>query len=693
MSNNIKKLKYDLLQSNSSNLGSVLSFGSVHLLLTLNLTKEDLTEYEINFDNIKSLENIPFLKENPSLWDRIELTSPDPTLKMFLYTNKVASTKTKIKHMCFRKMKYLGEQREYIEMVEEVLNKHKIDLTSSYDVCKCILSIQLVIYCRLKRKVLVLCGDRIPIDDDDKDLEEPREADNSIVDEGGSPLEPEEVENVENEEEEEDEGKEHINKLIKIPLCFANPSEHDYIYFKYSDYASQENGSFGKKISLEDLYEYFVYLKTEMGKVKIVLNICNEDGENTKNEIFKKILGVTDINIFYNKSTFYEILKYLKYLDDKNEQIEGYFKHLIESKSKEIRKRLSQEDLPTSEAEKKYKKEIEAEIKNIYENNQMPELIEPKVLDKLNMFHYYQNGIINKDPLKNTICKKLIVLDDFSKIYFVQCYKDQEKPIILDFDMKLYPQINIYKISVVKKYKDFIKERFDEYVLILISCLLSSLLHNNGQNDDNNLFIGYLSAVNVIKKLLEYEINDIQIPKGNNFYYPRLNDNEVQKLLTQIEQKKKENKFVLDCNNANQIKLKTYNPILDKNLFYFFNYEKQNFLRSKGFISKKGNVLYDPVYKENFKRGLTKKNSECNKNIFGKTVYEMKIMRKYNANPNKIKINTVSDNLYGTNNKSNFYSESKTNGNNFSMSKRKKQNYMINSKSKDNKIMSRYKLK
>ena len=140
----------------------------------------------------------------------------------------------------------------------------------------------------------------------------------------------------------------------------------------------------------------------------------------------------------------------------------------------------------------------------------MPELIEPKVLDKLNMFHYYQNGIINKDPLKNTICKKLIVLDDFSKIYFVQCYKDQEKPIILDFDMKLYPQINIYKISVVKKYKDFIKERFDEYVLILISCLLSSLLHNNGQNDDNNLFIGYLSAVNVIKKLLEYEINDIQ---------------------------------------------------------------------------------------------------------------------------------------------------------------------------------------
>ena len=684
MSDNKQKQKKDLETSNS-NLGSLLCFGSINLLLTLHLTNEDLEQNEINFDKIENLDDITFLKEESSLWDRIELSSPNPTLKMFLYTNKTSPAKAEIKYLCFRKMNFQEKQKEFTDMLSYVLNKSKLNLTS-HKVCKCVLSIQLCIYFRTKRKVLVLCGDRIPIDDDDND-NPPREADNELIEEGATPLEDEPEDEKESESEEDGQKKEKKNKLINIPLEIVNPNEHEYIYFKYSDYANEEKSDFNGKISLDDLLEYFVYLKSVMSNIKIILNLSNEDNDNTKSEIFKKILAVTDINIFYSKNKLYEILKYLKYIEDRNAQMEEYYKHLIECKAKQIRKKILKEELPRSESERKYKEEIKEEIKKIYNNKEMPDLLEPKVLDKLKMFHYYQTDIINNNSLKANNCKDLIVVDDFCKIYFVECYKEQQSPIILDFDMKLYPQINIYKLSVVKKYKDFIKERFDEYILILIACLLSSLLHKNGQDDGSNLFVGYLSAVNIIKKILEVEINEIQMPKETDFYYPHLNQNEVKKLLIQIEQKKKESKFILDCNNANQIKMKTYNPILDKNLFYYFNYDKQIYLRNNGFINKKGNVLYDPVYKDNFNNRSLSKKDDRNHKIFGKTVYEMNIMKKYNDS-NKKKMKT----LYG-----NFDSndKNKDNSNRFNYSKKDSKNLSKDSKYKKSNRFSirRYKLK
>ena len=96
-----------------------------------------------------------------------------------------------------------------------------------------------------------------------------------------------------------------------------------------------------------------------------------------------------------------------------------------------------------------------------------------------------------------------------------------------------------------------------------------------------------------------FEKNEMPLPKDDNFFYPNLNKNEVEGLIEHAAQKKKEYKFILDCNNKNTIKLKLYNPLLDK---YVCSYLKKktnkDFLKTKGFINSKGKLLYDPVYRE-----------------------------------------------------------------------------------------------
>ena len=64
-------------------------------------------------------------------------------------------------------------------------------------------------------------------------------------------------------------------------------------------------------------------------------------------------------------------------------------------------------------------------------------------------------------------------------------------------------------------------------------------------------------------------------------------------------QKGKEEGFVLDCLNKEKSKLKEYMPLKDKNLkWYFKSKTNKKYLVERGFVDKKGYIMYDKAYRK-----------------------------------------------------------------------------------------------
>ena len=79
----------------------------------------------------------------------------------------------------------------------------------------------------------------------------------------------------------------------------------------------------------------------------------------------------------------------------------------------------------------------------------------PKPLNKNEMFNYFKFGIFSRDPQKKPTEKIILVLDEFKKIFIVKCHKLEESPFVIDFDLKLYPQVNIRNMNEILMFKNF----------------------------------------------------------------------------------------------------------------------------------------------------------------------------------------------------------------------------------------------
>ena len=656
-------------EATTENIGNLLSYGSINLTLTLELFDNDLVEKNIEWKKINTLSDVSFLKENTTLWDRIKLSSTDPNMQLLLHMNKVLKEKIKIKFICFRKMKYKQNQIEFKEFLNNIINLNGLYF-ESHSVCKCELSIQLRLKYNGKRRLFVLCGDKSPLEDDcdeDEFGDEYKEEDNVLLEEGANYEDYQKAEIVEENEIEvfeieEKKDNEDYNPFIELPKEINNFSEYYFVYFNYFDYSS---GTFSGNITIQHLYKYFTFLKKN-SKIRIILNMMSQISNNT--EEIRDLLSVSSITIFYEKNKLFHLLNKLRNEEEKIKKEQEYFKHYYERKLKEkeiknffntiekkekIMKDLNNNtnsepnqltddetsffsfnktnrifySVKKSKSRPKDEKSKEEEKMIVIKNNKY---FPP--LSKVDIFNYYKTGIIEKDPLKSKEEKVIIVLDDFYKIYFVQFNYYLEKPFILDFDLNLYPKINVHNIDIVQEYKIFIRQNFERYIIIFIGYLLSSLSQGGSGGvgaEETSFFIGYLGACKVLRNIIDFEKNDLPLPKNDSFFYPNLNKNEVDGLIEHAAQKKKEFKFILDCNNRNVIKLKLYNPLLDK---YVFSYMKKNnnkdFLKAKGFINNKGKLLYDPVYRETLNVNKNEKVIKDEKELY-KTCHDFKTKNNF----------------------------------------------------------------
>jgi hypothetical protein len=83
------------------------------------------------------------------------------------------------------------------------------------------------------------------------------------------------------------------------------------------------------------------------------------------------------------------------------------------------------------------------------------------------------------------------------------------------------------------------------------------------------------------------------------------------------------------------IKLKLYNPLLDKFVYSYLNKNRnKDFLKTKGFINNKGKLLYDPVYRESLIVNKNEKIIKNEKELY-KTCHDFKTKNNFKMKENE----------------------------------------------------------
>ena len=109
--------------------GVLLTFGSIDLLFTLNLSKHDLKKYKKKWEKLETLDNLKFIRKHKHFWKRIELSSTNDTLNILLHINKASQKLLKIGYVAFKKIKYADNQIDFENLINSVTTQNGLFIT------------------------------------------------------------------------------------------------------------------------------------------------------------------------------------------------------------------------------------------------------------------------------------------------------------------------------------------------------------------------------------------------------------------------------------------------------------------------------------------------------------------------------------------------------------------------------------
>ena len=262
------KAEEDIDESPRIGSGDLLAFGSINLLLTLNLTEHDLKKYKVEWENLDTIKDLRFIRKHKHFWKRVELSSNDNTMNILLHINKTSKRLVKIGFVGFTKIVYKDKQAKFQEFINTVTKQNGLFITYC-DVCKSKISIQLLLKYLNEEKIFLLSGEPTDINkpvsnginqnNDDK-INDLKEKKNNEEDKN----EKDNKDNLkkENNNKEESNSKENKEDIIsqlngdkdKVNNPFVNllqnkiyAGDFTYIYFSFNDYI---HGEFKGKIKL-----------------------------------------------------------------------------------------------------------------------------------------------------------------------------------------------------------------------------------------------------------------------------------------------------------------------------------------------------------------------------------------------------------------------------------------------------------
>ena len=598
-----------------------LSFGKLDLIYKFEFIEKDLekSEEEIqkdengskyyNIEDFNSIKDLKFLQDKKEIWERISLKPNNATLDQLLTANKISKKKMNVEYITYGIPKFEEEEEKFfLDIYNYVNEKNNLDINEKPLVEDGSYSLKFEFY--FKDQTHSFC-----------------------LGSGGENAEEEKKEENPEEEKKEEEKKEEStpqeNKEESTPQ--ENKEESTP---QENNEAPEENKEEEKKEENQEPEDYEPNEAMKAEKIPKFSRkdsvLCNMDPKNKKYTLFYlNFDGLKDIPGNFENNDLIELLYFLKKKgakifinyckpEEQKEEKKEESKDNKENAGKEKEKQKPKDKGKKEENDEKEEKEMKC-LNNLYYLTDIyffdfKQAIEEfnkhyhcfttdksdKNINKQKLLDYFINGIASGTKKEVDGDKYGFFLEDFVKFYMVHANKKKAKKN--EFDCQLFPKVNHNNIKLIDEYKNIIKKNSNNYVSIFITFFISGITSSGAT--DEAIIGGFLNALEIIKRKVECEKNNINLNEKNLMKY-KISEKNLAERIKELNLINQEGDFVLDCTNKEKSELKEYIPLYDYHLVYYFrSYVNQKELKKKGFINDKGYIMYDPVHRKRMRLDL-----------------------------------------------------------------------------------------
>ena len=598
-----------------------LSFGKLDLIYKFEFIEKDLekSEEEIqkdengskyyNIEDFNSIKDLKFLQDKKEIWERISLRPNNATLDQLLTANKISKKKMNVEYITYGIPKFEEEEEKFfLDIYNYVNEKNNLDINEKPLVEDGSYSLKFEFY--FKDQTHSFC-----------------------LGSGGENAEEEKKEENPEEEKKEEEKKEEStpqeNKEESTPQ--ENKEESTP---QENNEAPEENKEEEKKEENQEPEDYEPNEAMKAEKIPKFSRkdsvLCNMDPKNKKYTLFYlNFDGLKDIPGNFENNDLIELLYFLKKKgakifinyckpEEPKEEKKEESKDNKENAGKEKEKQKPKDKGKKEENDEKEEKEMKC-LNNLYYLTDIyffdfKQAIEEfnkhyhcfttdksdKNINKQKLLDYFINGIASGTKKEVDGDKYGFFLEDFVKFYMVHANKKKAKKN--EFDCQLFPKVNHNNIKLIDEYKNIIKKNSNNYVSIFITFFISGITSSGAT--DEAIIGGFLNALEIIKRKVECEKNNINLNEKNLMKY-KISEKNLAERIKELNLINQEGDFVLDCTNKEKSELKEYIPLYDYHLVYYFrSYVNQKELKKKGFINDKGYIMYDPVHRKRMRLDL-----------------------------------------------------------------------------------------
>ena len=598
-----------------------LSFGKLDLIYKFEFIEKDLekSEEEIqqdengskyyNIEDFNSIKDLKFLQDKKEIWERISLKPNNATLDQLLTANKISKKKMNVEYITYGIPKFEEEEEKFfLDIYNYVNEKNNLDINEKPLVEDGSYSLKFEFY--FKDQTHSFC-----------------------LGSGGENAEEEKKEENPEEEKKEEEKKEEStpqeNKEESTPQ--ENKEESTP---QENNEAPEENKEEEKKEENQEPEDYEPNEAMKAEKIPKFSRkdsvLCNMDPKNKKYNLFYlNFDGLKDIPGNFENNDLIELLYFLKKKgakifinyckpEEPKEEKKEEPKDNKENAGKEKEKQKPKDKGKKEENDEKEEKEMKC-LNNLYYLTDIyffdfKQAIEEfnkhyhcfttdksdKNINKQKLLDYFINGIASGTKKEVDGDKYGFFLEDFVKFYMVHANKKKAKKN--EFDCQLFPKVNHNNIKLIDEYKNIIKKNSNNYVSIFITFFISGITSSGAT--DEAIIGGFLNALEILKRKVECEKNNINLNEKNLMKY-KISEKNLAERIKELNLINQEGDFVLDCTNKEKSELKEYIPLYDYHLVYYFrSYVNQKELKKKGFINDKGYIMYDPVHRKRMRLDL-----------------------------------------------------------------------------------------
>ena len=599
------KVKLNKIKKKPSNIDPkdvIFTMGVLDLTFIIEFTDRDLSRAKLKrIEDINKLNQLEFLKYNEDLIRRIKLKSENEILKQLLLLNKTSEIKKRIEFFAVFRPKF--RENEFFEDIFDKVTKRNGIIINKKSITK---KANFSIYFELKYKATIQ-----RFNYSEADTESDNQIENEHFDTKSGFHKKSIITNNENSENKNEEG----NKLLNI--LKPDYKKYGLVYINVNELKNIEE--------YLDADEFIEVVKSFKSKgIKIFANYYKPD----KSDLVEPPMD--DDDVFDEEDRYNANNNNNANNENENDNENGNEDNIEEQNTPQKEQENNNKPKEETFSKQQFLKTL-YDLSDIFffDENQANKLFDnhfktfsqkkgTNQVKKSQVHDYFISSIAG-----NTKGDKVgLFLKDLEYFTIVNCSNKIGNYETLD--STLYPRRTIRNIELINKYKSVIQQNKDEFYSVFCSLMIGAV-SDPTKSFEQEIKVGFINALDIIKKELECSKTNIAFNEGRLINFKSLKQTSRFNR-TNCSLKGKENGFVLDCMNKEKSKLKPYLSLDDKNLKWFFDskYNWKNLVQ-KGFIDKKGYIMYDKEYRDIFGPEYTIKAKKRGKKNLSKVITELSL--------------------------------------------------------------------